>query len=302
MVAAAQGAGVSGTWLIAGGEGQLGRCLVEELSTRDMAHLALGRAVLDITDAAAVDDLILSTSPSVVVNAAGWTAVDAAEDHEAEATLVNVDGARNLARASCRASARFVHVSTDYVFDGSRTGPYDEDSSVAPASAYGRSKASGEAAVNEAHHDGTWIVRTAWLYSRHGRNFCKTMVDKALGGHRVRVVADQHGQPTHARDLASHIVDLVAADAPTGIYHGTNSGEATWHDFASEIYRLCGADTELVEPCSTADYPARASRPTNSVLSHSRTVRAGVPEMVPWPSALAHAIEGIVRVVRREST
>lgn len=293
---------MSRPWLVTGGDGQLGRCLVSELSSRGIEHVAVDRADLDIVDPIAVESFVADIEPTVVVNTAAWTAVDDAEDHESLAASVNTDGARNVARSARRAGAALVHVSTDYVFDGQSGVPYDEEAPMAPSSAYGRTKAAGETAVRDEHGDTALIVRTAWLYSRHGRNFCKTMVGRALAGESVRVVADQSGQPTHAGDLAVHIADLVASGAPAGTYHGTNSGAATWHEFATEIFRLCGADVSLVSPCGTGEYPTRAHRPANSVLGHRRTREAGVTEMPPWRDALAGAISGIIHAVRSEQS
>lgn len=288
-------------WLITGGDGQLGRCLGEVLAAADIAHRRLGRADLDITDAARVEAVLSGVSPTVVVNAAGWTAVDDAEDREDEAFAANHLGVLNLARATRRTGATLVQMSTDYVFDGNDVGARDEDAPPSPASAYGRSKLAGEQAALQENPDGAYVVRTAWLYSRHGRNFAKTMVRRALAGEAVRVVNDQHGQPTAAVDLAAHLVDLVRADAPPGIYHGTNSGAATWFDMASAIFGLCGRAPSLVTPCSTADYPARAPRPANSVLGHRRTVAAGVAEMRDWRAALEDHLPQVIEQVEQET-
>jgi len=291
-------------WLITGGDGQLGRCLGEVLTARGMEHLRLGRAELDLTDPERTASTIHDAGPSVIINAAGWTAVDDAEDHEAEALAINEGGARNAARAARIAGAKLVQISTDYVFDGSGDAAHDEDSTTAPASAYGRSKLAGERSVLAEHPEGTYVVRTAWLYSRHGRNFAKTMVGRALAGAPVRVVDDQRGQPTSATDLAAHIVDLMAGvmagAASPGVYHGTNSGSGTWFDMATEIYRLCDRDPGLVAPCATGEYPAKAPRPANSVLGHRRTVAAGVPEMRQWRAALADVLPGVIEQVQKE--
>lgn len=207
-------------WLVFGAAGQLGRCLQAVLVERGIDHLACGREEVDITDPASVVAAVQRAAPSVIVNAAAWTNVDAAEDSETEAMAVNRDGARNVAEAAAGAAARLVHVSTDYVFTGAGPDPIAESEPANPVNAYGRTKWAGEEAVRAAHPGGALVVRTAWLYSEHGRNFARTMAARAIVGEAVRVVDDQHGTPTSARDLAEHIVDLVEAGIRTGQYHG----------------------------------------------------------------------------------
>ena len=287
-------------WLILGSQGQLGQCICDALTEMGIEFVAVGREECDITDPAAVASTLAYCRPNVVVNCAAWTAVDAAEDHEADALLINCTGATNVALACREASSLLVHISTDYVFSGSGNGPYAEDEPTNPVSAYGRSKLCGENGVLDTYPNGSYVIRTAWLYSRHGGNFAKTMLRRALEGAPVRVVADQLGQPTLADDLARHIINLVSSDAPKGVYHGTNSGACTWFDFAREIYALSGADIDLVSPVSTSEYPTRAIRPSNSVLGHEHTIRAGIAEMPAWNTALAGAIHSIIDNVRRK--
>ena len=287
-------------WLVLGAGGQLGLCLEEAMLETENSFTMAYRHECDITDERSVADVLARTRPSVVVNCAAWTAVDAAEDNELAATRANCDGARIVAKACKNHGALLVHVSTDYVFSGTDSLPYDEDSTTLPASAYGRSKLLGERAVRESYPEGTYVVRTAWLYSRFGSNFVKTMIRRALADAPVRVVDDQRGQPTHAGDLARHIIDLVQSDAPRGVYHGTNSGDGTWYDLAREIYDLAHKPISLVTPVRTDEYPTRAIRPKNSVLAHRRTIAAGVGEMRNWKSALAESIGGIIAEVEKE--
>ncbi len=183
----------------------LGRDLTALLTARNEEFTGLTRADLDLTNADEVTSAVSSVKPDVVVNCAGWTGVDAAEEHEAEALAVNGQGAGNLAAACAGVGALLVHPSTDYVFDGRTSAPYPEDAPTAPASAYGRSKVAGEQAVRDALPDASYIVRTAWLYSAHGKNFVKTMLRLAGNGTAPGVVADQHGQPTWAADVATQI-------------------------------------------------------------------------------------------------
>lgn len=288
------------TWLVLGARGQLGTCMQEALTEWNLQFVALGSDECDVTNSDAVSAVMEIHRPDVVVNCSAWTAVDAAEDNEVAAFAINCDGPRNVA-AACRTNgSTLVHVSTDYVFPGDGSGEYTEDSPTGPVSVYGKSKLCGEREAIAGHPDGTYIIRTAWLYSRHGGNFVKTMLRRALSGAAVRVVDDQLGQPTLADDLARHIVDLVTSGAPVGVYHGTNSGQATWCDLAREIFDLAGAGTGLVSPVDTSEYPTRAVRPANSVLGHARTLNAGVTEMRQWDVALRASIPGIIETVKSE--
>ena len=272
-------------FLVTGATGMLGTDLVAALARRDVT--ALGRAELDITDASAVHAAIEGFD--VVINSAGYTRVDDAESHEAEAALVNAVGAGHVARAAADTGAILVHLSTDYVFDGTATSPYDEESPTRPATAYGRTKADGERRVLDAYPDGTFLVRTAWLYGQHGPNFVRTIL--ALGSERpeVNVVADQFGQPTWTLDLARQIVALIDSDAPFGIYHGTASGEASWFDFAREAFALGGLDPSHVLPTDSASFVRPAPRPAYSVLGHEAWLEAGLEPMRDWRVALREA-------------
>ncbi|RRJ86789.1 dTDP-4-dehydrorhamnose reductase [Gulosibacter macacae] len=274
-------------YLITGAAGMLGQDLQRALAGRDVT--ALTRADLDITDQDAVTRAV--EGYDVVLNAAAYTAVDNAETDEDAAYAINATGTANLARAAAAAGAKFVQYSTDYVFQGNASEPYDEDAPRDPLNAYGRTKAAGEEQALEVHPDGTYVLRTAWLYGAGGPNFAKTMV-KLAGSHpEITVVDDQLGQPTYTRDLAEQTVRLLDAEAPAGIYHATNSGECTWFDFAREIFRLSGNDPERVKPTDSASFVRPAARPAYSVLGHRRWAEAGVPEMRPWLEALETAAE-----------
>lgn len=274
-------------YLITGAAGMLGQDLQRALAGRDVT--ALTRADLDITDQDAVTRAV--EGYDVVLNAAAYTAVDNAETDEDAAYAINATGTANLARAAAAHGAKFVQYSTDYVFQGDASEPYDEDAPRDPLNAYGRTKAAGEEQALEVHPDGTYVLRTAWLYGAGGPNFAKTMV-KLAGSHpEITVVDDQLGQPTYTRDLAEQTVRLLDADAPAGIYHATNSGECTWFDFAREIFRLSGNDPERVKPTDSASFVRPAARPAYSVLGHRRWAEAGVPEMRPWLEALETAAE-----------
>lgn len=272
-------------YLLAGAGGMLGHDLRAVLAGRDVT--ALTRAELDVTDADAVRDAL--AGHDVVINASAYTAVDAAESDEEAAFAVNATGAGNLADAAAANGARIVHISTDYVFDGSGTEPYPEDGPRRPLGAYGRTKAAGEERV--LRHPGAYVVRTAWLYGEHGANFARTMLRLAGERDTVSVVTDQVGQPTWSRDLAGWIVGLLDAEAPAGIYHGTNAGQASWFDFARAIFEGAGLDPERVLPTDSAAFTRPAPRPAYSVLAHGGWAAAGLPAPRSWREALREALE-----------
>jgi dTDP-4-dehydrorhamnose reductase len=250
---------------------------------------ALTRADLDITNRSAVVEAV--ADHDVVVNTAAWTDVDGAEAHESAATAVNGDAVALLAGACADAGARLIQISTDYVFDGHGTTPYAEDAPTAPINAYGRSKLVGERA---ALATGGYVVRTAWLYGAHGRNFVATMLNLAATRDTVDVVTDQVGQPTWARALAAQLVELggraVAGAAPPGVYHGTASGVASWFDLARATFATVGLDPERVRPTTSDRFVRPAPRPSYSVLGHTRWTLAGVSPQPDWQSQLKEAL------------
>lgn len=271
-------------YLIAGAGGMLGADLRAVLADRPVT--ALTRSELDITDPAAVRAAV--DGHDVVINAAAYTRVDDAEGDEELAFAVNAAGAGLLADAAHAAGARLVHVSTDYVFRGDAAEPYAEDTPRDPLGAYGRTKAAGEELV--LRHPRVHLVRTAWLYGQHGPNFARTMRRLATSNPTVSVVTDQVGQPTWSRDLAASIVRLLDADAPFGIYHGTNSGAASWFEFAQAIFEESGLDPERVQPTDSAAFVRPAPRPSYSVLGHTAWSRAGLEPLRPWREALHEAV------------
>jgi dTDP-4-dehydrorhamnose reductase len=202
---------------------------------------------------------------------------------------VNGTAAGLLAEATASVGAKLVQVSTDYVFDGDATEPYPEDATIAPVSAYGRTKAEGEQLALAANPEGAYVVRTAWLYGAHGGNFAKTMVKLAASHDTVKVVDDQLGQPTWTADLATQIVALLDSDAPAGVYHGTNSGSASWFEFAQAVFDEAGLDPARVLPTDSSAFVRPAPRPSYSVLGHDAWARAGLTPMRPWREALAEA-------------
>jgi dTDP-4-dehydrorhamnose reductase len=290
VVAAIEGKGgrqvVSDRWLVVGAGGQLGTDLLRVLADRPVGSVVgLTRRELDVSDEPAVRAAFRELVPAVVINAAAYTAVDAAESDEAGAVAGNVTAPRILAHEAARAGARFVHVSTDYVFDGIGTAPYDEAAPTAPRSVYGRTKRDGELAVI-AEAPEAFVVRTAWVYGESGANFVKTMVRLEAEKPTVSVVDDQLGSPTWSRDLAEGIVALAASGAPGGVYHCTNSGETTWFGFTQAIFEEVGADPARILPTTTDAFPRPAPRPAYSVLGDRRWREAKLPPMRHWRDAL----------------
>ncbi|MER7007917.1 dTDP-4-dehydrorhamnose reductase [Dactylosporangium sp. NPDC000555] len=277
-------------FLVTGAGGMLGRDLLEVLHGRDVT--AATRAELDITDAAKVRDLV--EGHDVVLNAAAWTDVDGAESDEAGATDVNGTAVAALAAACAATGARLVHVSTDYVFAGDATSPYTEDAPTAPLNAYGRSKLAGERAVLATLPGTGYVVRTAWLYGAHGKNFVRTMLRLAGEREYVEVVDDQVGQPTWSRDLAERLVALAGAAlegaAPGGVYHGTASGRTSWHGLAEAVFAEAGHDPARVRRTTSDAYARPAPRPSYSVLGHGRWAVAGLAPMRPWRDMLTAAL------------
>ncbi|MCR5427142.1 MAG: dTDP-4-dehydrorhamnose reductase [Lachnospiraceae bacterium] len=299
--------------LVTGVAGQLGHDLMNELAKRGIegigtdlapayAGIADGSAVttmpyisLDITDREAVLRTVADLAPDAVLHCAAWTAVDAAEDEDKRAKVhaINVDGTQNLADACKATGAKMLYISTDYVFDGQGTEPWQPDcKDYAPLNVYGQSKLGGEKAVS-----GTlekyFIVRIAWVFGLNGKNFIRTMLSLADTHPELRVVCDQIGTPTYTFDLARLLADMIVTDK-YGYYHATNEGGyISWYDFAVEIFRQAGKDVK-VTPVTTAEYGAsKAARPFNSRLDKSKLAENGFELLPPWQDALARYLREI---------
>lgn len=265
-----------------GGSGILGTAMRATLPA-DATLLAPGHAALDVTDAAAVDRHVSEHRPDWIVNCTAYTAVDAAESHEAEAMRLNADAPAFLGAAAKRIGARVLHVSTDYVFGGVGTRPWREDDPVAPLSVYGRTKLEGERRLQASGAEAV-IVRTAWLYGETGKSFPRTMWERAQQGLASRVVADQHGAPTNARDLATWCWALVAREA-RGVVHASNAGQCTWAEVAEGVYAAAGKPG-LVTRVSSDEYPVPAPRPRYSVLDCARLESLIETPRRSWEAAL----------------
>jgi dTDP-4-dehydrorhamnose reductase len=276
-------------WLVTGADGQLGTALRPLLASDDL--LALGRVQLDITDARAVRQVMGEFDPDVVVNAAAYTAVDAAEADADNAYRVNARGPAVLAAALAARDGRLIQLSTDYVFAGDADRPCEVDDAPRPRSAYGRTKLAGEQAVRELLPDRSFVIRTAWVYGAAGANFVKTMARLERERDTVQVVDDQRGSPTWSTDLARAVIELARSDVAAGIYHCTNGGDTTWFGFARAIFTLLGADPDRVLPTTTAAVPRPAPRPACSILSDAAWLKAGLTPMPHWRDALRAAFE-----------
>jgi dTDP-4-dehydrorhamnose reductase len=271
-------------WLVTGSAGQLGHQLVSQLTASDVDVVGLSRAELDITDAEAVDQTLRRHRPDVLINAAAYTAVDAAEADEATALSVNEVGPGLLAGVIAGWGGRMIHISTDYVFSGDAAIPYEPYDTVGPKTAYGRTKLAGEGAVRSA---GGYIVRTAWVYGGPGPNFVDTMRHLAARQPSVNVVADQTGSPTWAADLARGLIELGSADLAPGVLHYANTGRATWFELAQAVFAGIGADPGRVKPVTSAEFVRPAPRPAWSVLSPASWIGSGLSSPRSWQDALA---------------
>ena len=270
--------------LITGAAGQLGHDLLRLLeTTKDYKVIATRRYDLDITDYAKVKGYISDARPDIIIHAAAFTAVDQCETQMDLAFKVNALGARNVASAARHIGAKLVYISTDYVFDGTKKGPYREFDTPNPLNVYGQSKLLGEQFVKEQTSQ-FFIIRTAWLYGIEGRNFVKTMLQLGSKGQELKVVNDQRGTPSCATDLAREIVQIMTTEL-YGTYHCTSQGECTWYDFAVEIFRCANLEVRI-RPVSTEEYPRPAKRPKNSVLDNYMLRLQGLDIMPNWRDAL----------------
>lgn len=291
--------------LVTGVAGQLGHDIMKELEVRGITGIGSDLAPdsvasmpyvqLDITDRQAVQQVLQSVQPDVLIHCAAWTAVDAAEEAENQSKVwaINADGTRYLAEAAKAVGAKMLYISTDYVFDGQGTQPWEPDcKAYAPLNVYGKSKLQGELAVAELL-ERYFIVRIAWVFGLNGKNFIKTMLQVGKTHDEVRVVNDQIGTPTYTLDLARLLVDMIQTEE-YGYYHATNSGGyISWYDFTKEIYRQAGYTTK-VTPVTTAEYGcSKAARPFNSRLDKSKLEAHGFQLLPDWKDAVARYLKEV---------
>lgn len=288
--------------LVTGRTGQLAVALAEAAELRGVALRCLERPVLDLEEPASIAEVIAACSPSLVINTAAYTNVDAAEDDVAAAYRTNRDGPAELARLCAAANIPLIHVSTDYVFDGRKGAPYVETDPTSPQGVYGASKLAGEQAVLGSCPRAI-VVRTSWLYSPIGKNFVRTMLAAAERHSRLHVVADQVGCPTSAQDLARAVLGIAArlhderGGRLAGIYHASGSDDASWHEFANAIFAAAarhGRAAPTVEPIATHEWPTRAVRPPDSRLDCGKLAAVFGLRLPPWRDSLARTIDTIL--------
>lgn len=277
--------------LITGASGLVGRALFEHCSASGDEVLSYDHKALDITDASAVESIITSERPDAVVNCAAWTDVDGCESDPERARQANALGPENLARASRKANAVLLTISTDYVFDGEKEGFYTQRDTPAPISVYGNFKLEGERRA-QAANGRTIIIRTGYIFGPGGRNFLSKVVERARRGEPIKAISDAWGTPTYGRDLARRLRELALLDLP-GIYHVVSEGEgATFETFSIEAFRLAGLNTELLEVVSSDSLKRPAPRPRNSKLRCLLSGRLGLAPLPRWEDGLAHFVRG----------
>ncbi|QYJ69056.1 dTDP-4-dehydrorhamnose reductase [Flavobacterium litorale] len=274
--------------LVTGASGQLGQAIqaIAPKYKQVQFHFTTS-AEADITNTSSLKTTFNRVKPDFCINAAAYTAVDKAESEPEKAHLINVTGAKNLAEICKEYGTTLVHISTDFVFDGNKNTPYDEEDATHPQGVYGATKRAGEEAI-EAILEAHYIVRTSWLYSEYGNNFMKTMI--RLGNERdvLSVVNDQTGTPTNANDLADAILQIITSDKKAyGIYHYSNEGVATWYDFAKKIFEVNNITINL-QPISTAQYPTPAKRPVYSVMDKSKIKQVVGVDIPQWEASLTN--------------
>jgi dTDP-4-dehydrorhamnose reductase len=287
--------------LVAGRTGQLARSLLDVAAEREVPIMAIGRPDLDLEQPAKIERVLDAAKPSAIINAGAYTAVDQAEFEPERVLTINSEGPARLAATAARLRIPFIHISTDYVFDGRKASPYREHDGPSPLNAYGRSKLEGERAVCNAY-PAALVLRTSWTYSAHGHNFVRTMLRLAETREVVRVVDDQHGAPTATGDLAHAILDILAQydrdslAARAGIYHLAATGEASWHDFAAAIFAgwtRRGGRVPILERIRTADYPTPARRPANCRLDCTKIERVFGVRLPLWQLSLESCLDRI---------
>lgn len=276
--------------LVTGVKGQLGHDVVNEMVKRGLEPVGVDLEEMDITDAGACRRVITESKVDAVIHCAAYTAVDAAEDNVDVCRKVNADGTRNIAEVCRDLDIKMMYISTDYVFDGQGTRPWEPDDERHPLNVYGQTKYEGELAVEELS-DKYFIVRIAWVFGVAGKNFIKTMLRLGKERGAVSVVDDQVGSPTYTYDLARLLVDMIQTDK-YGRYHATNEGLCSWYEFAKEIFRQAGMDVP-VTPVSSSEFPAKATRPSNSRMSKEKLSDNGFERLPAWQDALGRFLKEI---------
>ena len=274
--------------LVTGAKGQLGYDVMNELAKRGYEGIGVDVQEMDITDAQAVDRVITESGADKVIHCAAYTAVDAAEDNVDLCRKVNAQGTENIAKVCKKLDIPMLYLSTDYVFDGEGTRPWEPDDKRDPLNVYGQTKYEGELAIEE-NLDKYFIVRIAWVFGVNGKNFIKTMLKLAENHDTITVVDDQVGSPTYTYDLSRLLVDMIETDK-YGRYHATNEGLCTWYEFAVEIFRQAGISVNVV-PVTSEEFQAKAKRPHNSRLNKDKLDEMGFTRLPSWQDALSRYLK-----------
>jgi dTDP-4-dehydrorhamnose reductase len=272
------------TWLVLGANGQLGQELTHLLKSKNIEAIGTDRNEIDFAKPNEIVEKLAKLNPSHIVNCGAYTQVDKAEEEPELANLINAQSVGVIAKFASEKNIPFVHISTDYVFDGTSNSPYLEDNKVNPQSIYGESKALGEKEALENNPE-SYILRTAWVYGEHGNNFPKLIAKKLRKNESLNVVNDQIGSPTWTFDLASAIIEILEKKPAPGIYHVTNSESCSWFEFAQEIAKTINVDGKLVKPTDSKSFVRPAVRPKYSVLSNSKWENAGLTPLRSWKEA-----------------
>jgi len=288
--------------LVLGGSGILGSSLIAECKLEKISYDAPSSSSLDIRVQDEIQSYFSSHRPSSIVNCAAWTDVENSEIEFEKAFELNAHAIRYIALAAKQAEIPVVHISTDYVFDGTKKMMYSENDTTSPTNGYGASKLQGENNLLGILPESAYIIRTSWLYGTTGKNFVKSILRKALAEERIQVVNDQIGSPTNSEDLARGILGILGKKPEEGIYHYSNKGQITWYEFASKIYELAGADVGLVEPTDSKSYSSPVKRPARSVLSTEKWRKADITKIVPWDESLFKIFPRILESVRGETS
>ncbi len=283
-------------FFVTGAKGQLGYDVMLELEKRGVDAVGVDIDEMDITDGDSVEKVITDENPDIVIHCAAWTAVDLAEDEDKQekVRLVNVVGTENIAKVCKKLNCKMIYISTDYVFDGQGTRPWEPDDERNPLNVYGQTKYEGELAV-ENLLEKYFIVRIAWVFGQNGKNFVKTMLNLGKTHDKLTVVADQVGSPTYTPDLAKLLVDMAETEK-YGRYHATNEGFCSWYEFACEIFRQASEFEPVyknvsVTPVTSDKYPSKAKRPSNSRMSKDKLTQNGFGKLPAWQDALRRYIE-----------
>lgn len=276
--------------LVTGVKGQLGYDVMNELAKREHTGIGVDIEEMDITDAAKVEQVIKESEVEAVIHCAAYTAVDAAEDNAELCHKINAEGTENIAKVCKELDLKMIYISTDYVFNGEGTRPWEPDDEREPLNVYGQAKYEGELAV-EKYLEKYYIVRIAWVFGVNGKNFIKTMLNLSETHDELSVVNDQIGSPTYTYDLAKLLVDMVETDK-YGRYHATNEGLCTWYEFATEIFRQAGKEI-TVHPVTSEQFPSKAKRPHNSRMSKDKLEANGFDRLPTWQDALNRYLKAI---------